>query len=260
MSALAPLLGTGAVLLGIFVLLYSLGGFIIVQPRTQVVVLRFGTYIGTLTEEGINYVFPLGRQIYRVSSQVISVDLPRLNVLEANGNPIEVSAVCLYQVREAQRAVLEVENAHQFVTLLATATVKNVCSQFPYEATDPNKPCLKKESAQVTKTLESELQSLVLPAGIQILQVRLNDLTYATEIAQSMLQRQQALALVSARRTIVDGAVQTVADATQRLRAMGLAISDADVEHFSSNLLAVLASGERVQPVLSLGSSAGGRL
>lgn len=235
-----------------FVTLYAIGGFFIVQPRTQVVVLRFGKYQYTITDEGIRYVFPLGRKLYRLSSQVVSVDLPRLMVLEANGNPIEVSAVCLYQVKEAYKAVLEVDDFNGYVKLLATAVVKNVCSHYPYESPDPNAPCLKKESKQVSDHLMHELNELVQPAGIEILQVRLNDLTYAPEIAQSMLMRQQALAMVDARRTIVEGATATVTDAAKRLDSAGIHLTPAHKEAFVANLMLVLCSGERVATVMPI--------
>lgn len=241
-----------ALIFGGIATLYLIGGFFIVQPRTQVVVLRFGKYQHTITEEGIRYVFPLGRKLYRLSSQVVSVDLPRLMVLEANGNPIEVSAVCLYQVKEAHKAVLEIEDFNGYVSLLATAVVKNVCSHYPYESPDPKAACLKKESAQVSDHLMRELGELVVPAGIEILQVRLNDLTYAPEIAQSMLMRQQALAMVDARRTIVEGATATVTDAAKRMDAAGIQLTPAHKEAFVANLMLVLCSGERVTTVMPI--------
>jgi regulator of protease activity HflC (stomatin/prohibitin superfamily) len=209
-------------------------------------------YQYTITHEGITYVFPFFRQLYRLSSQLISVDLPRLMVLEANGNPIEVSAVCLYRVKEAQKAILEVEDYHQYVTLLATCVVKNVCSHYPYESPDPHAPCLKKESKEVSDHLVKELNELAAPAGIEIHEVRLNDLTYAPEIAQSMLMRQQALAMVDARRTIVEGATATVTDAARRMKDEGIALTPAHAETFIANLMLVLCSGERVATVLPI--------
>jgi regulator of protease activity HflC (stomatin/prohibitin superfamily) len=248
---LASLLACGGVFFALF-FLYSLGGIFIIQPRTQVVVLRFGKYKRTIREEGISYAFPFGRSLRRVSSQLVSIDLPRMMVLEANGNPIEVSAVCSYEVREARRAALDVENYHGYVQLLATAVVKNVCSHYPYEAVDPNQPCLKKESDVITRHLVHELQTLVAPAGVAIQQVRLNDLTYAPEIAQSMLLRQQAMAMVDARRTLVEGAVWTVCNAKERMGAAGLGLTPEIAESFASNLMLVLCSGERVQTFMPI--------
>jgi regulator of protease activity HflC (stomatin/prohibitin superfamily) len=233
-------------------LLYALTGIFIIQPRTQVVVLRFGKYKRTIQEEGISYVFPFGRNLRTLSSQLVSIDLPRMMVLEANGNPIEVSAVCSYEVREARRAAIDVENYHEYVQLLATAVVKNVCSHYPYEAVDPSQPCLKKESDVITRHLIHELQALVDPAGVAIQQVRLNDLTYAPEIAQSMLLRQQAMAMVDARRTLVEGAVWTVCNAEQRMSDAGLGLSPQVKESFAANLMLVLCSGERVQTFMPI--------
>lgn len=242
--ALGMLFGAGFV--GLF-FLYCLGGFFILQPRTQVVVLRFGRYTKTIVDEGIHWIFPFGRRLYRLSSQLVSVELPRTTVLDAHGNPIEVSAICTYQIREARAAVLEVVDVASYVQLLAGAVVKNVCAQYPYASTDAHEPCLRKENEVITKALVDELQELVAPGGVQIYSVRLNDLTYAPEIAQSMLLRQQAQALVDARRTIVEGAVSTVTSARERIEQAGLRLDEPLIENLTSNLLLVLTSGERVQ-------------
>jgi regulator of protease activity HflC (stomatin/prohibitin superfamily) len=233
-----------------FFLLYALTGIIIVQPFTKVVVLRFGKYRHTIEEEGINYVFPLGRKLYRISSQVMTTELPRMIVVEASGNPIEVSAVCAYRVREAQRAVLEVDGYQGFVQSLATVVIKNVCSQYPYESHDPSQPCLKKESEVVRGHLVHELQHLLQPAGVEVLDMRLNDLAYTPEIAQSMLLRQQAQAMVDARRTLVEGAVLTTHGALVKMHESGLTMPGESLYAFASNLMLVLCSGERIQTVM----------
>jgi len=233
-------------------LLYALLGFFVVQPRTQVVVLRFGKYSKTIEHDGIAYSFPFGRKLYRLSAQVVSIELPRMTVLEAHGNPIEVSAVCSYRVAQAQRAVLDIADVGTYVQLLASAVVKNVCAQFPYASTDPNEACLRKEAEVISNALVNELQELVTPAGVEVLQVRLNDLQYSPEIAQSMLLRQQALAMVDARRTIVDGAVWTVTNADKRMVEAGLGMSPGARESFASSLMLVLCSGERVQTFMPI--------
>jgi regulator of protease activity HflC (stomatin/prohibitin superfamily) len=235
------------ILLVIPFLLYALGGFFVVQPRTQAVVLKFGKVRRTITEEGVHYVFPFGRSVQRVTSSVIALNLPKMMVLEASGSPIEVSGICAYRVVEAQKALLEVDNFNNFVALLASAVLKNVCAEYPYETPDPHKPCLRKENEVITSHLIRDLQALVMPAGIEILQMRINDLTYAPEIAQSMLLRQQAVAMVDARRTIVEGAVWTVQNAQERMRAAGIGLDAAGTESFAASLMLVLCSGERVQ-------------
>jgi regulator of protease activity HflC (stomatin/prohibitin superfamily) len=236
---------------GIFIL-YALGGLLIVQPRTKVVVLRFGKYLRTIEHEGMNYVFPFGRTLYRISSQLTTVDLPRMIVVEANGNPIEVAAMCVFRVREAERAVLNVDGYQQFVLALASVVVRNVCSQYPYENPDPEKPCLKKESERIRKHLIVELGEHLKDAGIEIHDLRLNDLAYTPEIAQAMLLRQQAMAMVDARRTLVEGAVSTVQGALQQMADAGLTMPERVVESFASNLMLVLCSGERVQTVMPI--------
>ena len=145
-------------------------------------------------------------------------------MVEFNGNPLEISAVVVYRIHDTMRAALHVEDYRKFIEDQAGAVVKRVASQFPYESADPDSACLKKESEQVAERFVTELQSAVEPAGIRVLSVRLNDLTYAPEIAQSMLMRQQAMALIDARKTIVEGAVEIVRDAIQRLQAAGLEV------------------------------------
>lgn len=233
-------------------LLYALTGIIIVQPFTQVVVLRFGKYKYTVTDGGLNYVFPFGRKLYRISSQVMTTELPRMIVVEASGNPIEVSAICSYRVREAQRSVLEVENFQAFVQSLATVVIKNVCAHYPYESTDPALACLKRESEVVRGHLVRELQHMLQPAGIEVLDLRLNDLAYTPEIAQSMLLRQQAMAMVDARRTLVEGAVQTTHGALVKMHETNLTMPGEALYSFASNLMLVLCSGERIQTVMTV--------
>jgi regulator of protease activity HflC (stomatin/prohibitin superfamily) len=170
-----------------------------------------------------------------------------MTVLEAHGSPIEVSGICSYRVVEAQKALLDVEDFNGLVALLASAVIKNVCAEYPYEAPDAQTPCLRKENEIVTNHLIRDLQTLVAPAGVQVLQMRINDLAYAPEIAQSMLMRQQAVAMVDSRRTIVEGAVQTACDAHERMRANGLTLDPTAAANFASSLMLVLCSGERVQ-------------
>ena len=133
--------------------------------------------------------------------------------------------------------------------------MKRCSSQFPYESADDSEPCLKVESDEVTQSFIKELQEAVNAAGIKVLNVRLNDLTYAPEIAQSMLMRQQAMALIDARKTIVEGAVEIVRDAVYRLQKAELDMTHEERERLISNLLVVICSGERTQPVMQIQSA-----
>ena len=170
-------------------------------------------------------------------------------------SPINISAVVVYRVQDSRKAALDVESFHTFLSDQAGAVIKRVSSRFPYESPDKSEPCLKSECNEVTKAYIAELQQAVDAAGIRVINVTLNDLTYAPEIAQAMLMRQQALALIDARKTIVEGAVAIVHDAVERLRAAGLEVSPAQKEVLISNLLVVLCSGGHAQPVLQVQAS-----
>ncbi len=229
-------------------------GFFVVNPREEIVVLRFGKYVTTLRTQGIRWIHPIGRTLHRISTRDTTLDIATTTVVEYNGNPIEISAVVVYRVVDSFKAALHVEDYRRFIRDQVSAVVKRVTSTFPYESADPSRPCLKKESDEVTAEFIRETQSAVAPAGVEILNVRLNDLTYAPEIAQAMLMRQQAMALVDARKTIVEGAIEIVHDAVQRLQHAGLDLDPVRREELIANLLVVICSGERAQPVLQVQS------
>jgi regulator of protease activity HflC (stomatin/prohibitin superfamily) len=229
-------------------------GFFVVHPREELVVLRFGKYVTTIKEQGIRWIHPVGRTLHRISTRDTTFDIPSETVVEKNGNPIQISAVVLYRVSDTVKASLHVEDYRKFLGDQAGAVIKRVSAQFPYESGDAEISCLKKESQIVTNAFIAELQEAVDPAGIQVINVRLNDLTYAPEIAQSMLMRQQAMALIDARKTIVEGAVQIVRDAVTQLNEAGFDLDTGDRDQLISNLLVVLCSGERAQPVLAVQS------
>ncbi|MBA4031055.1 MAG: hypothetical protein C0478_09205 [Planctomyces sp.] len=229
-------------------------GFIVVNPRQEIVVLRFGKYLTTLKTEGIRWIHPVGRSLQRISTRDTTHNLETETVVEKNGNPVLISAVVIYRVEDTIKAALDVADYHRFLSDQAGAVVKRVSSLFPYESADASIACLKKESDVVTAEYVRELQEAVNPAGIRVLGVRLNDLTYAPEIAQAMLMRQQAMALIDARKTIVEGAVEIVKDAVSQLQAAGFDLDAGDRDQLISNLLVVLCSGERAQPVLSVQS------
>jgi len=173
-------------------------------------------------------------------------------VLERNGNPIQISAIVVYRVDDSYKAALEVESYRTFIEDQASAVIKRVSAQFPYESPDHSEPCLKLENDTVNRAFVQEMQEAVQAAGVRVLNVRMNDLTYAPEIAQAMLMRQQAMALIDARKTIVEGAVEIVKDAVQRLSTAELHMSDEQREQLISNLLVVICSGERAQPVVQV--------
>ncbi len=227
-------------------------GFFVISPREEVVVLRFGQFVSTLKNQGIQWIHPVGRRLIRISTRDTTLDIATTTVVERNGSPILISAVVIYKVENTYKAALDVEDHRQFIEDQAGAVIKRVSATFPYESPDGSEPCLKAESEAVTEAYVSELQQAVHPAGIRVLGVKLNDLTYAPEIAQSMLMRQQALSMIDARKTIVEGAVEIVRDAIGRLQRAGLEVGEAQREQLASNLLIVLCSGEHAQPVLQV--------
>ncbi len=227
-------------------------GFFVVNPREEIVVLRFGKFVTTLTSQGIRWIHPVGRALKRISTRDTTLDIATTTVVERNGNPIQISAVVVYRVEDSYKAALDVEDHNRFIEDQAGAVVKRVSSTFPYESSDNSEPCLKAESDEVSAQYISEMQEAVNPAGIRVLGVRLNDLTYAPEIAQAMLMRQQAQALIDARKTIVEGAVEIVKDAVERVQEAGFELDENHRDLLVSNLLVVLCSGDRPQPVLQV--------
>ena len=234
-------------------------GFYVVRPREEVVVLSFGKYVTTHRRTGINWMHPVGRDLRRISTKETTLDIPVATVVEKNGNPIHISAVIVYHVVDSMKAALDVEDHHQFINDQAGAVVKRVASGFPYESADDDEPCLKKENQVITEALTAGLQQAVDVAGITVVSVRLNDLTYAPEIAQAMLMRQQALALIDARKTIVDGAVQIVKDGVTQLAAEGYELTDTRTQELVANLLVVLCSGDHAQPMIQVQASSASR-
>jgi len=230
---------------GFVLLVILLRCLFIVEPREAHILLHWGRYSRTVTEPGIRFAFPIGLRRMKVSTRYIAFSLPVTTVVERSGNPIQVSCVVVYRIVDAQRAVLDVQQYHQFITTQASTVLKTVCARYPYEGRTPQDPSLKHESDEILQMLTSELGKLVHNAGLEVALVRLNDLTYAPEIAQSMLLRQQAQAMVDARRTLVEGAVETVREALAQLEQSGMTLSPGARDRLATNLTLLLCAGER---------------
>ncbi len=243
----ALLCGGGMLAMVAFVPAWSLflRGFFIVEPRQAYVLLYWGKYSRTVDEPGLKWVFPLGLDRRLIHTRDTVLQIPLTTVVELVGNPIQVSAVAVYRVADPAKALIDVQGYQRYVQNQASAVLKSVCSRYPYESRDPSAPCLKKESDEIIEALRAHLGEQVRNAGIQVVLVRLNDLTYAPEIAQSMLLRQQAQAMVDARRTLVEGAVHTTSDALDRLDAANVALSPAARMRLSTTLTLLLCAGDR---------------
>lgn len=236
-----------AAIAGFFLLMMLKSAMFIVNPNEAHVLVYWGKVKRTATEPGFNIAFPIGLTRQVVSTTMTTFATPVTTVVEANGSPIQVSAVVVYRIVDAAKALLDVQGYQFFVATQASTVLKSVCSHYPYESKNPNQACLKKESDEILAALTRQLQGQVQNGGIQVMLVRLNDLTYAPEIAQSMLLRQQAQAMVDARRTVVDGAVATVKDGLDRLARAGLKLSPHSRQRLASSLTLLLCAGERGQ-------------
>jgi regulator of protease activity HflC (stomatin/prohibitin superfamily) len=227
-----------------------------VQEQEEIVVLNFGKYTGTETSPGIHFNNCFGRELRRVSTQKKSIDLPTTKVVDGNGNPLLVSAIVVYNVVNSKRACIDMNNPDAYVKNQARAVMRQVVCKFPYEHLKDQEsgPTLKGESAAIGNRLVEILQRKVAIAGAKVLSFQFDEISYAPEIAQGMLKRQQAMATVAARTTIVNGAVEIAHGAITQLEARGTQIEPSERGKIVANLLTVIAGESSVQPVMNVSS------
>ena len=245
-----------AVLGGLLVLLTALGspGFFVLQPNESAVLVLFGRYVGTVRKDGWWWVFPLTVR-KGVSLRLRNLDSDVLKVNDAVGNPVEIAAVIVWRVTDTAMAVFDVEDYQSFVAIQTETAVRHVASEYPYDEYEEGQASLRANADEVTATLQAELQGRLDPAGVTVVDTRLRRLNYAPEIAQEMLRRQQANAVVAARHRIVEGAVGMVEMALQLLSEQRIVDLDEERKaHMVSNLLVVLCSDRGTQPVVNSGS------
>ncbi|HEY7606259.1 MAG TPA: SPFH domain-containing protein [Actinomycetota bacterium] len=246
--------GVGAAALLGLLLLIALNGFIVVQPNQAKVATFLGRYLGTVRQSGFHWVNPLTLR-RTLSLRIRNLDTDVLKVNDANGNPIEISAVITWQVSDAAQAAFDVEDYKAFVDIQAETAVRHVASVFPYDSYEEGQESLRGAADRVIATLLADLQERLDVAGVTVLDTRLRRLAYAPEIAADMLRRQQADAIVAARQRIVEGAVGMVDHALSSLSERD--IVDLDEERKAamvSNLMVVLVSDRGAQPVVNSGS------
>lgn len=229
-------------------------GLNMVAPGEARVVQLFGRYRGTIRTDGLRWVNPLTSR-EKISTRVRNHETAVLKVNDAYGNPIELAAVVVWKVEDTAQAVFEVDDFLEFVATQTEAAVRHIAIEYPYDAHDEGSLSLRGNAEEITEKLAVELHARVEAAGVRIIESRFTHLAYAPEIASAMLQRQQAGAVVAARRHIVEGAVGMVEDALERIAAQD--IVDLDEERKAamvSNLLVVLCGDRSPQPVLNTGS------
>ena len=232
----------------------ALRGLTSVVPGQARVVQLFGRYRGTIRDPGLQWVNPFTRRI-TVSTRIRNQESAQAKVNDADGNPIEIAAVVVWQVADTASAIYSVDDYTQFVTIQTETAVRHIASSYPYTSRREGELSLRDNADEITQQLSAEIAARVAPAGVHVIESRLTRLSYAAEIAQAMLRQQQANAVVGARQRIVEGAVGMVQLALQRLQDEGVVELDEERKAtMVSNLLVVLCSEQATQPVVNTGT------
>lgn len=228
-------------------------GLFVVKPNEARVLVFFGRYIGSTREAGFHWGNPFAVRPL-VSLKVRNFNSDKLKVNDAHGNPIEIAAVVVWKVVDSAKALFDVENYEAFVAIQAETAIRALASRFPYDAPE-GASSLRGDPETVAHNLRAELQERLKVAGVEVLEARLSHLAYAPEIAQAMLRRQQAEAIIAARQKIVEGAVGMVRMALDQLAEQGVVSLDEERKAaMVNNLLVALVSESEAQPVLNTGS------
>jgi regulator of protease activity HflC (stomatin/prohibitin superfamily) len=232
----------------------GLRGLTSVSPGQAKIVQLWGRYQGTVRTQGLRWVNPLSRRL-NVSTRIRNLETTLVKVNDADGNPIEIAAVVVWQVADTAQAFYEVEDFASFVETQAETAVRHIASVYPYDSCGTERLSLQVNSEKITEALTEEIGVRVSVAGIRVIESRLSRLAYAPEIAHAMLQRQQADAVVAARERIVTGAVGMVEMALQRLAEDDVVdLDDERKAAMVSNLLVVLCADRPTQPIVNAGS------
>ena len=241
------------VLLGIVAFL-SLIGLYTVQPNQAAVLSLFGKYVGTVKDNGLRWNNPFYAK-RKVSQRVRNFESGKLKVNELDGSPIEIAAVIVWQVVDSAEAVYNVDDYESFVHIQSESALRTMATSYPYDQHEEGQVALRSHAAEISKHLRDELGDRLADAGVQILDARISHLAYAPEIAQAMLQRQQANAIIAARTRIVAGAVGMVEMALAELQKNGVVQLDEERKaQMVSNLLVVLCGERATQPIVNAGT------
>ncbi len=247
---------TGVVLsvIALVVTLVLIAGWFMVHPNEAKVLQLFGKYVGTAREPGLRWANPFYAK-KAVSTRIRNFESGKLKVNDSYGSPIEIAAVVVWKVVDTAEAVFEVDDFEEFVHIQSEAALRNLTTTYPYEPHEDETVALRSHPVQIAEDLRNEIQARLEKAGVEVIEARISHLAYAQEIANAMLRRQQASAIISARTQIVKGAVSMVQMALESLQQEG--VIDLDEErkaNMVSNLLVVLCGEENAQPVLNTGS------
>ncbi len=235
----------------------SLFGLIVVSPNEAKVLLLFGEYRGTVKKDGWYWVNPFFTKT-RISLRVRNFETERLKVNDLDGNPIEIGAVVVWKVVDTAEASFEVDDYSHYVHVQSESALRNLATHYPYDTHEDAMISLRGSTDAVAAKLREEIQSRLNRAGVEVIEARISHLAYAQEIAQAMLQRQQAGAIIAARQKIVEGAVGMVEMALEMLgRKKIVELDEERKATMVSNLLVVLCSDRATQPVVNTGTLSG---
>jgi hypothetical protein len=235
-------------------LLFLWAGFFIVQPNQTAVLQFFGKFVGVERNSGLRWANPLYTK-KQVTLRVRNFESSKLKVNDLEGSPIEIAAVVVWQVHDSAEAVFNVDSYEDFVHVQSESAVRQMATSYPYDLHEDHKVALRSHSREINDHLKREIQERLERAGVTVLEARVSHLAYAPEIAQAMLQRQQAAAIIAARTRIVEGAVTIVHMALERLAEKGVVQLDEERKAaMVSNLLVVLCGERGAQPVVNTGT------
>jgi regulator of protease activity HflC (stomatin/prohibitin superfamily) len=229
-------------------------GFFMVHPNQAKVLQLFGTYVGSVRQTRLRWANPFYSKD-PVSLRVRNFESGVMKVNDSSGNPIDIAAVVVWKVVDSAEAMFEVDDYQSFVHIQSEAALRNLATSYPYEAHSDDEIALRSDPQAIAEKLRTEVQDRLDKAGVEVIEARISHLAYAQEIASAMLKRQQAQAIVAARRQIVDGAVGMVQMALHDLQALGVVELDEERKaNMVSNLLVVLCGEENARPVINTGS------
>ena len=225
----------------------------IVSPNQAKAILFFGKYLGTITDNGLFITTPLTQKT-SISLRVRNFNTALLKVNDSDGNPIEISAVVVFKVVDSAKALYAVDNYRDFVAIQSETALRHIASQYPYDTFEEQDITLRGNTTEVSEKLKLELEDRLAIAGVEVIETRLNHLAYATEIASAMLQRQQARAILSARQTIVEGAVSMTQMALEQIEnGQDIQFTDDRRVQLINNLLVSIITDKGTQPVINTG-------
>ncbi|EKU49538.1 SPFH domain-containing protein [Brevibacterium casei] len=247
-------LGVILIVLGVLAFIASMflfKGCTSVAPGHAVVLQLYGRYVGTVRQSGLRFVNPLYSK-QQVSTRIRNHETSTLKVNDLDGNPIEIGAVVVWQVRDTAQALFEVDDFEEFVAIQAETAVRHIANSYAYDSSDPRRMSLRDNADEITSKLSEEVAARVASAGVTVIESRITQLAYAPEIARAMLQRQQATAVVAARQLIVEGAVGMVETAIEQIERRDIVtLGHAERSDLVTNLMIVLCGDQAAQPTIS---------